>query len=241
MSSRILVVEDEQTIAAPLMDLLSAEGYQARLAGGVAAAQREMADAPELVILDWVLPDGMGIDLLRQWRAEGLRTPVIFVTARTDVIDRVLGLEMGADDYVTKPFHPRELLARVKARLRGGGQAGQISEAAPLAFAGIELDRETRMVRFCRRPIELTKLEFELLALLAERPGRVFSRAELLDRVWGYDSFPSTRTVDTHILQLRQKTDPRLFETVRGVGYRLVDATGDAAAMRGASSTAEKA
>jgi DNA-binding response OmpR family regulator len=219
MTESILLVEDEPSIAEPLARFLAAEGFPTAVAPTVqAAAAAVEAAAPRLVVLDWSLPDGSGIDLLRAWRAARRDFPVIMLTARHELIDRVLGLELGADDYVVKPFEARELLARIRARLRG---AAPRPEPA-LAAAGLELNPVTREARFKGRLLELTKMEYALLKLMLENAGKVFSREELLGSVWGYEAFITTRTIDTHILQLRHKTDPELFETVRGVGYRLL-------------------
>jgi DNA-binding response OmpR family regulator len=221
---RILLVEDEPGIASQLERLLVTEGYAVAVAFDAAAARAATATAttaPDLVILDWMLPDGQGIDLLRAWRGAGRQWPVIFLTARDELIDKVLGLELGADDYMTKPFEPRELLARIKARLRAPAPAGAAEARRVVAAAGIEIDDETRVVTYLGRAVELTKMEYALLHLLVESPNKVFSRDELLDKVWGFESYPTTRTVDTHVLQLRQKLAPELVETVRGVGYRL--------------------
>lgn len=216
--NHILLVEDEASVAEPLGALLRSEGYAVEVAPTAAAATRAIAGDPDLVLLDWMLPDGQGIDLLRRWRGEGRTLPVIVLTARSELLDKVLGLELGADDYVTKPFEPRELLARIRARLR------RRDEPAPplLRHLGLELDPSTRIARFEGQELELTRLEHDLLALFLRSPGRVFTRDEILNQVWGYERFPTTRTVDTHVLQLRQKTRPELIESVRGVGYRLV-------------------
>jgi DNA-binding response OmpR family regulator len=143
------------------------------------------------------------------------------VTARVEVIDRVLGLEIGADDYVTKPVEPRELLARVKARLRRPARPAPAPAPRTLEGAGIRLDLDAREVSFEGQPVPMTRMEFGLLALLVEHPGRVFSREEILTQVWGYDRAPTTRTVDTHVVQLRTKLRADLIESVRGIGYRL--------------------
>jgi DNA-binding response OmpR family regulator len=216
--SAILVVEDDAPLAAAVRDLLAGEGYDVRIAGSLAEARRSLDGSIDLVLLDWRLPDGEGIDLLKEWRKTN-DVPVLMVTARVDVIDRVLGLEIGADDYVTKPFEPRELLARIKARLRGRKPATEPSRA--VAAAGVHVDLVTREVTFEGRPVSLTRMELDLLALLLAHPGRVFSREELLTRVWGYERTPTTRTVDAHVLQLRTKLRPDLVESVRGIGYRL--------------------
>ncbi|MEA2748292.1 MAG: hypothetical protein QOI41_2435 [Myxococcales bacterium] len=220
----ILVVEDEPQVAASLRDLLEREGYVVRVASSIAAARAELAPNAEPVdgmLLDWRLPDGEGIDLLKELRKTS-DLPILMVTARVEVIDRVLGLEIGADDYVTKPVEPRELLARLKARLRTH-QRPLAVPAAPrmLEEAGVRVDLDTREVTFEGRAIPTTRMEFGLLALLVEHPGRVFSREELLNRVWGYERTPTTRTVDTHVVQLRTKLRADLIESVRGIGYRL--------------------
>jgi DNA-binding response OmpR family regulator len=213
----VLVVEDEAQVAAALRDLLEREGYMVRVASTLADARRALGGV-DAVLLDWRLPDGEGIDLLKEWRKES-DVPVLMVTARVEVIDRVLGLEIGADDYITKPVEPRELLARLKARLRS---RQRLAEAPPaVEFAGVRLDPATREVTFEGRPVPMTRMEFGLLALLVEHPGRVFSREELLNRVWGYERTPTTRTVDAHVLQLRTKLRSDLIESVRGIGYRL--------------------
>jgi DNA-binding response OmpR family regulator len=221
----ILVVEDEPQVAASLRDLLEREGYVVRLAGTIAEARRALADgsAPlDGMLLDWRLPDGEGIDLLKELRKTSA-LPVLMVSARVEVIDRVLGLEIGADDYVTKPVEPRELLARLKARLRPHHRPRVPTRT--LDQAGVRVDLDTREVTFEGRSIPTTRMEFGLLALLLEHPGRVFSREELLNQVWGYERTPTTRTVDTHVVQLRTKLRADLIESVRGIGYRLVRAS----------------
>lgn len=220
MSQHVLIVEDEAEIQASLRALLEREGYVVSVAGSVAEGRRALAGSPDLVLLDWRLPDGEGIDLLRELRKTS-DLPVVMVTARVDVIDKVLGLEIGADDYVTKPVEPRELLARVRARLRPKART-ETTKARALAHAGVSLDLDTRTVTFEGAEIATTRMEFNLLALFVENPGRVFSREELLNKVWGYERTPSTRTVDTHVVQLRTKLRPELIESLRGIGYRFV-------------------
>lgn len=149
--------------------------------------------------------------------------PILMLTARADLIDKVVGLELGADDYITKPFEPRELVARIQARLRSVSNvtAEKPKEQKPSIEVGdFNLNLTTREVTYRKKLLELTKTEFELLKMLIENPNQVFSREELLKKVWGYDQYPTTRTVDTHILQLRQKTNADLFETAHGIGYR---------------------
>jgi len=218
----VLVVEDEPEVAASLRALLEGEGYVVEVATSIAAARRALGGSVDVMLLDWRLPDGEGIDLLKEIRRTS-DLPVLMVTARVEVIDRVLGLEIGADDYVTKPVEPRELLARIKARLRPRNR--QEVPAMPsrvLEHAGVRIDLDTREATFEGRSVPMTRMELNLLALLMEQPGRVFSREELLNRVWGYERTPTTRTVDTHVVQLRTKLRADLIDSVRGIGYRLV-------------------
>ncbi len=217
--TRILLVEDDDALAESLQEYLRAEGFELLLASSAAAARACGPGNADLVLLDWMLPDGPGIDLLREWREQRLTVPVLLLTARTELVDRVVGLELGANDYITKPFEPRELLARIRVQLRQ--LRPQAPEETVIAFAGIELSPTTRVVSYRGRPVDLTRQEFGLLKLFLENPNRVFSREEILNQAWGYEHFPSTRTVDTHVLQLRQKIDSVLFETIRGIGYRL--------------------
>ncbi len=212
------MIEDDPNISNSLTAYLKTEGYAVTATDCVAVARSLLNPAPEIIILDWMLPDGQGLDLLKEIRAQGHRMPIILLTARNDLVDKVLGLESGADDYLTKPFEPRELVTRMRVRLRDM----PLMTSRKILHEGIELDRELREVTYQGRLLELTKLEFDLLKLLIESPGRVFTRESILNKVWGFENFPTTRTVDNHIVQLRQKTSSELFETVRGVGYRLV-------------------
>lgn len=218
--STILLVEDEETLALPLMSILQREGYKTLHAMTFENAKILMEQGPQLVLLDWSLPDGQGIDLLRLWREKGNQTPVIFLTARVELIDKVIGLELGANDYMSKPFEPRELLARIKVQFRQPLSMERKSEK--LVRSGISLDPLSREVSFNNEPQKLTQMEFTLLKFFLESPNKVFTRDELLEKVWGYDSYPSTRTVDNHIVLLRQKFGSELFETVRKVGYRFL-------------------
>jgi DNA-binding response OmpR family regulator len=217
--SRILVVEDDAAIATSLSEMLAREGHDVVMAKTIAEAQKALTPAIELVLLDWMLPDGQGVDLLKAWRKSS-DVPVILVTARADLVDRVVGLEIGADDYVTKPFEARELTARIKARLRGRGDAKASAAPQTLSLDGVTIDLASREVTFRGAPVDLTRMELGLLRLLMENPTRVFTRDELLNRVWGYERAPTTRTVDAHVLALRTKLDPALIVSVRGVGYR---------------------
>lgn len=214
----ILVVEDEPAIAESVGYALRKSGYVALRATDLAAA-RPLTEGVSLVVLDLMLPDGNGRDLLAEMRAHGKKTPVIVLSSRDSEEDRVEALEAGADDYVTKPFSPREIVARVRAVLRRF--TGERSSQPQL-----HIDRATRRVHLAQRELELTRVEFDLLAELATQPGKVFARTELINRVWG-DGFAITdRTIDSHIKSLRRKmhlpemSDPPI-ETVRGVGYRL--------------------
>jgi DNA-binding response OmpR family regulator len=222
-AKKILLVEDELNIATSLQQFLVAEGFHVSIADSLQAANQASRDW-DLCLLDWMLPDGQGIDLLRSWRSGGIDNPIIFLTAKAEVIDKVLGLEFGADDYLTKPFEPRELLARIHARLRQVGKSNRPVDQSGdrLVIGALVINRSTMRVTFKDVTITLTKMEYELLKFFVENVGKVFSRDEILDMVWGYESYPTTRTVDTHVLQLRQKISAELIETMRGVGYRFV-------------------
>jgi DNA-binding response OmpR family regulator len=220
MSAKLLLIEDDPSLGDGLEKRLRDEGFAVTRVMRLSEADREFRRAEfELVLLDWMLPDGQGIDFLRRLRNEGSKIPVILLTARSEVIDRVLGLEMGANDYLPKPFDPRELIARIRVQLRAP-EAPPPSRAG-LTVGGIRVDLDRREATMNGTSVELTKMEFELLKLFLEHPDRVFSREELLNQVWGYNQFPTTRTVDTHLVQLRQKFGEERFETIRGVGYRL--------------------
>jgi len=222
--SKILVVEDEKNIAKVVAYNLEREGYQVVAAKdgeeGLAKARKEI---PDLVILDLMLPKVDGLEVCRQLKADPktARVPIIMLTAKTQEADRVVGLELGADDYVAKPFSVRELAARVKAVLRRGQPAEE-----PAGWKGwqIEVDWDRRKVKSKRKPVELTPKEFDLLKILIEARGRILSRESLLEKVWGYDqaSEIQSRTVDLHISQLRQKLGPegKHILTVTGAGYR---------------------
>ena len=237
--SSILVVDDEPHIREIVGSYLAREGHEIRYAAdGEAALASALEQEPDLIVLDVMLPGRSGFDVLRELRAAGRRSAVIMVTARDDVIDRVAGLEIGADDYVTKPFEPRELAARVGAVLRrsaavaataaGGGATPGASPAvlAPTrAYLDLEIDEPAREVRRSRGDIGLTRAEFDLFIALAEVPGVTWTRAQLGDRVFGEDYDAFDRTIDSHIKNLRRKLGEReagleYIETIRGVGYR---------------------
>ena len=226
--ARVLVVEDEQDVAELIRFNLGREGYDVRVALNGAEALRQVREfRPEVILLDIMVPQLNGWEVCRRLKQEPeTRTvPVIMVTGRVEEGDKVLGFELGADDYVTKPFSPRELVARVRAVLRRGRSAESPSKKTHLSSGDLEIDRHRFEVTMRGTPVELTRKEFELLAALVATPGRVFGREELLDLVWGHDGFVEPRTVDVHVARLRGKfTAANLpapgIETVRGVGYR---------------------
>ncbi|MFI7588054.1 response regulator transcription factor [Spongisporangium articulatum] len=217
----VLIVEDERPIADLLGSYLARDGFEVALARTGEDALRDLAALhPAAVILDVGLPGIDGIEVCRRMRAAGDATPVLFVTARDDEVDRVLGLELGADDYVTKPFSPREVVARVRAVLRRvpAGPSGAVDDV--LSVGAVRLDAGSRKVEADGVPVPLTTTEFDLLRHLMGRPGRVFPREELLADVWGYPPGTPTRTLDVHVAQLRAKLGAALdLRTVRGVGY----------------------
>jgi len=220
---RVLIVEDDETIAAPLARGLEREGFTVeRVASGASALETVGGNgaAPDLVLLDLGLPDIDGLEVCRRLRA-GSDVPVIVVTARSDEVDRVVGLELGADDYIVKPFGFRELVARIRAVMRRRQPAA--SDDGPTAVGALTVDTRTRRVTLAGREIALTPKEFDLLALLAEDPGAVFSRTRILGEVWDPHWYGPTKTLDVHVAALRKKLgDPGWIETVRGVGFRLV-------------------
>ena len=215
----VLVVDDEPNIADLIELYLAREGYRVVKAGDGEAGLRAVAEhRPRLVVLDVGLPDIDGLEVCRRLR-QNSTIPVIFLTARDSEVDRVLGLELGADDYVTKPFSPAELVARVKAVLR---RTDQVGGAEVIAAGDVAVDLGRREVRVRGEAVAFTTKEFELLQFLAEHPGLALSRQQILDGVWGYDWFGDSRTVDVHVAQLRKKLDGAVqIDTVRGVGYRL--------------------
>ena len=224
MTSRVLVVDDEDHIVELARIYLTREGYEVEGVGdGSQALARFGQIKPDLVLLDIMLPGADGLEICKEIRKQS-QVPIIMLTARDEVTDKVVGLEVGADDYLTKPFHPQELVARAKALLR---RARIEPDAPKLIRAGkLEVDLERHEVRYAESKVQLRPKEFDLLALLSRHPGRVFQRSELLDLVWGYDFPGYTRTVDVHVQQLREKlaaagiVDPSI-QTVWGVGYRL--------------------
>ncbi len=223
MSPLILIVEDEAQLAEVLEAYAQQEGYRTeRAADGHTALTVYRAASPDLILLDVMLPGKSGLDVLKAVRADG-NTPVIMVTARAEETDQIVGLELGADDYVVKPFRPREVMARIKAVLRRASPGPDDSEK-PLRVGALEVDRRAVVARIAGRPLSLTPAEFRLLAQLAEAPGRAFTREELLAAALP-DSEALERVVDAHLASVRRKLEaegaPHLLRTVRGVGYRL--------------------
>jgi DNA-binding response OmpR family regulator len=221
--TRILVVEDEPGIALGLEDDLRLEGYEVELVGdGLAASKRAREENFDLILLDVMLPGKDGFEVCRELRRAGLKTPVILLTAKAQEAEKVLGLDLGADDYVTKPFSPRELRARIRAVLRRNGP----HEADPIyRFGDMEMDAVRGELRRAGTVVETTATEFKLLATFVRNRGRVLSRQKLLDEAWGHSTFVTDRVVDNHIVSLRKKVeanpaDPRYLVSVRGMGYR---------------------
>jgi phosphate regulon transcriptional regulator PhoB len=228
MPKRIAVVEDEAELASLIEYNLNRQGYEAVILGGTSQTLQALEQAgPDLILLDVMLPEVNGFDLCRQIRASAVlaRTPVLFLTARGDEVDRVLGLEIGGDDYMTKPFSPRELIARVKAHLR----REQMDSETPAQPQGpFRLDRTAHRVFLHGRELTLTSTEYNLLEFFLSHPGRAYSRDQLLDAVWGQQHFVTPRTVDVHVRRLREQIEPQSYQpryltTVRGFGYRFED------------------
>lgn len=220
----ILLVDDEPSITELARMYLERDGFRIHeAADGEAALEATTKHKPALIVLDVMLPKLDGFDVCRSLRSKGDQTPIIMLTARDEDIDKILGLELGADDYLTKPFNPRELVARVKAILRRS-EAKKTADDKPLHRGDLTIDPAAREVRLAARTLDLRAQEFDLLLTLAESPGRVFSREQLLQLAWGFDYYGQTRTVDVHIAHLRKKLEGGgvKIETVTGVGYKLV-------------------
>jgi DNA-binding response OmpR family regulator len=226
-ASRVLVVDDEVKIRDIVSRYLESEGYDvAEAADGREALQRARELNPDLVVLDVMMPGLDGVDVLRELRTFS-DVYVILLTARSEEVDKLIGLSVGADDYVTKPFSPRELVARVKSVLRRSRAAAPGEPDDRLEFPGLTIDLVRREVARHDQPVELTALEFDLLTALAKAPGRVFTRRQLLEQVWGWDFFGDERVVDVHIRSIRRALGdsaetPELVGTVRGVGYKFL-------------------
>jgi len=229
----VLAIEDDPAILRGLSDNLRFEGYEVLTAtDGETGYRLQRERKPDLILLDLMLPRMSGLEVCRKLRAEGIQTPILMLTARSEEPDRVLGLDLGADDYVTKPFSVRELMARVRALLRRSqpGQEG-VSDGVglpdELRFGEAEIDFRSYEARVSGEPVEMTRKEFAVLRYLAARAGEVVTRDDLLNQVWGYESYPSSRTVDNHVAGLRAKLEqdasqPEHIKTVHGVGYKFV-------------------
>lgn len=223
--TRILVIDDEPEMLMGLEDNLRYEGYEVLTArNGQDGLTKALKELPNLIILDIMMPDLSGWDVCRELRKKGINIPVIMLTARGEEVDTVLGLELGADDYVRKPFSVRELSARVRAVLR---RPGLRSEVTSYNFGSVRIDFKRCVTLKGKRQIQLTRKELEIMKYFIEHKGEALTRERLLDEIWGYERFPTTRTVDNHILKLRQKLEddpenPRFILTVHGIGYKFV-------------------
>lgn len=230
-NAKILIIEDDAPIADLLSYGLSIEGFQPRIASSGAAGMTELQMfKPDLLLLDWMLPDQSGLDICKKVTSE-YNIPIFMITAKSDITDKVLGLEFGADDYITKPFDLREVIARIRTILRRIDQSNHKDQSELhtefIRFRHIEIWPEERLVNKNNQPIELTPKEYDLLMTMVRNPGRTFSRSDLLDVVWGYHFAGDTRTVDTHIQRLRKKLDiTDDIVTVFGIGYKFKK-TGD--------------
>jgi DNA-binding response OmpR family regulator len=222
---KILIIEDQADLAAGLELNLKKDGYRVfKARTGEEGLKIAIHDSPDLIILDIMLPGISGLDVCRELRNKAIATPIIMLTAKGDELDRVVGLELGADDYVTKPFGLRELLARVRVCLRRQPPSSEISR---YRFGNVDIDFEKHRTVVRDKPVELTQKEYDLIRFLIRNRDTVLSRDRLLDEVWGYDSYPTTRTVDTHILKLRKKleedpSNPKYILSFYGEGYRFI-------------------
>lgn len=228
----LLVVEDDENISAAISDYFSRAGYNVQTAeDGLAGVQSALHDHPDAIVLDLMLPKMDGLAVCRELREKAPYIPILMVTAKDDVVDKVLGLEMGADDYITKPFSLRELEARIKSvlrRARSGGTAEAAGDEAPIVRGKLRIDPAKREVTVGERQVELTPKEFDLLRLFASNPGRVFPRKYLLEKIWDYSYEGYDRTIDSHINRLRAKIEdnpenPSMVLTVWGIGYKFSD------------------
>jgi len=224
---KILIIEDEQDLIKGLKLNLSDEGFDVDWAvNGVEGLRKAVEEAPDLIILDIMLPELNGLEVCRKLRQKNINIPVIMLTAKGEEIDKVVGLELGADDYITKPFSIRELLARIKARLRNAER--EVKPVPELySFGDIEIDFARFKIRRNGKELDLTSLEMDILRYFIIHRGEVVSRNDLLDKIWGYESYPTTRTIDNHILKLRKKIEedpshPRYIISVYGGGYRFI-------------------
>ena len=229
MTRRILLVEDEPGLVLTLTDRLTKEGYTVRSANdGRTGFKLATTESFDLLILDVMLPHSSGLDVCRDLRQRGVKTPILMLTAKSQVVDKVVGLKLGADDYLTKPFEMMELLARVEALLRRAPRRSAPANEGSYEFGPIRVDFRSTEVFRDGQPVDLSAREFKLLCYFIEHRGATISRDELLNAVWGYDAMPFTRTVDVHVAWLRQKLEPnprhpQYILTVHGMGYRFVD------------------
>ena len=227
MKKKILIIEDEEDLVKGLKLNLSDEGYEVDFAlNGTEGLRKALEEIPDLIILDIMLPEMDGLEVCRELRQKNIGIPIIMLTAKGEEIDKVVGLEIGADDYITKPFSIRELLARIKALLR---RAEREEKAVPkvYSFGDVEIDFAQFKVRRKGKELDLTSLEMEILKYFIAHRGEVVARNDFLDKIWGYESYPTTRTVDNHILKLRKKIEedpahPKYILSVYGGGYRFV-------------------
>jgi len=225
--ARILIIEDDRAVGLAVSDALAADGHETLVAEtGPAGLDQGLRQDPDLVLLDIVLPDLDGYEVLKGLRADGVEAPVMMISAKGQEIDKVLALELGADDYLTKPFGMNELVARVRAHLRRARAGAGGTVTGIRKFRDLEVDADARTAARKGKALDLTRTEFDLLLLFLGAPGKAFSRNEILDRVWGHDYMPGSRTLDNHIGQLRRKIEddpahPALIQSVRGIGYRL--------------------
>jgi DNA-binding response OmpR family regulator len=222
----VLAIEDDPAILRGLSDNLRFEGYEVVTAtDGEAGYHLQRERKPDLIVLDLMLPRMSGLEFCRKLRGEGVQTPILMLTARSEEPDRVLGLDLGADDYVTKPFSVRELMARIRALLRRSQPQNGLPDE--LNFGGVRIDFRSYEAKCNGEPVEMTSKEFAILRYLASRAGEVVSRDDLLNEVWGYESYPASRTVDNHVAGLRAKlernsSEPEHIKTVHGVGYKFI-------------------
>ena len=228
MDKKILIIEDEEDLAKGLILNLKDEGYRVDWAcEGSEGLRKAFEDTPDLIILDIMLPKKNGLDICQELRQKNINIPIIMLTAKGEEIDKVVGLELGADDYMTKPFSIRELLARIKVQLRKEKTEERMTSKS-YRFGDVEVDFVHFKVRRNEKDLKLTSLEVEILRYMIDRRGEVVTRGDLLDKIWGYEKFPTTRTVDNHIMKLRKKiekdpSNPKYILSVYGGGYRFVD------------------
>jgi len=225
--AKVLIIEDEPNMVLGLKDSCEYEGYEVAVArNGKEGLEKAATEKPDIILLDVMLPVMSGIDVCRTLRTRGIETPILMLTARSQEIDKVIGLEVGADDYVTKPFSIKELLARIRAHLRRASK--QVVDIESFTFGDVELNFKKYAARKGGQELDLSAREFEILRYLIRRRGEIVTRDQLLDEVWGYRSTPVTRTVDNHIARLRQKieqdpSEPRHIITVHRLGYRFIE------------------